>query len=100
MLYREQAMLNVNSYFDDKVKSIAFQGQDLATTVGVMDIGEFTFGTSQFETMTVIDGELEVKLPGAENWQRFTNGEQFEVASNTSFDVKVVRQTAYHCTYA
>ena len=55
-------MLNVNSYFDDKVKSIAFQGQELATTVGVMDIGEFTFGTSQFETMTVIDGELEVCL--------------------------------------
>ena len=55
-------MLSVNAYFDDKVKSIAFQGKTLSTTVGVMDIGEFTFGTSQYEVMTVIDGELEVKL--------------------------------------
>ena len=92
-------MLNVNSYFDDKVKSIAFQGKILATTVGVMDIGEFTFATSQYETMTVIDGELEVKLPGTQSWHNFTNGDQFEVEAHASFDVKVVRQTAYHCTY-
>ena len=46
-------MLNVNSYFDDKVKSIAFQGQKLATTLGVMGIGKFTFATSHFETMNL-----------------------------------------------
>ncbi|MBT3438206.1 MAG: pyrimidine/purine nucleoside phosphorylase [Oceanospirillaceae bacterium] len=92
-------MLNVNSYFDDNVKSIAFQGKTQATTVGVMDLGEFTFGTSQYEVMTIIDGELEVKLPGTTSWNTFTNGNQFEVEANSSFEVKVVRQTAYHCTY-
>jgi uncharacterized protein YaiE (UPF0345 family) len=92
-------MLSVNSYFDDNVKSIAFQGKTLSTTVGVMDIGEFTFGTSQYEVMTIIDGELEVKLPGTESRNTFTNGDQFEVEANSSFEVKVVRQTAYHCTY-
>ena len=92
-------MLNVNSYFDDNVKSIAFQGKTQATTVGVMDLGEFTFGTSQYEVMTIIDGELEVKLPGTTSWNTFTNGNQCEVEANSSFEVKVVRQTAYHCTY-
>ena len=92
-------MLSVNSYFDDNVKSIAFQGNTLPTTVGVMDMGEFTFGTSQYEVMTIIDGELEVKLPGTSSWNTFTNGDQFEVEANSSFKVKVVRQTAYHCTY-
>ncbi|MFT7374870.1 MAG: hypothetical protein ACI9EP_000437 [Oceanospirillaceae bacterium] len=92
-------MLSVNSYFDDNVKSIAFQGKTLSTTVGVMDIGEFTFGTNQYEVMTIIDGELEVKLPGTQSWNNFTNGDQFEVEANSSFEVKVVRQTAYHCTY-
>jgi uncharacterized protein YaiE (UPF0345 family) len=92
-------MLSINSYFNDKVKSIAFQGQTKATTVGVMDLGEFTFGTSQYEVMTVIDGELEVKLPGTQTFNTFTNGDQFEVEANSSFDVKVIRQTAYHCTY-
>jgi uncharacterized protein YaiE (UPF0345 family) len=76
-------MLCVNSYFNDQVKSIAFQGKILATTVGVMDI----------------DGELEVKLPGTQSWHTFTNGDQFEVEANSSFDVKVILQTAYHCTY-
>ena len=92
-------MLSVNSYFDDKVKSIAFQGQTKSTTVGVMDLGEFTFGTSQYEVMTVIDGELAVRLPDTQNFVTYTNGDQFEVAANSSFDVKVIRQTAYHCTY-
>jgi len=92
-------MLSINSYFNDKVKSIAFQGQTKATTVGVMDLGEFTFGTSQYEVMTVIDGELEVKLPGTQTFNTFTNGDQFEVEANSSFNVKVIRQTAYHCTY-
>ena len=92
-------MLSVNSHFDDNVKSIAFQGKTLSTTVGVMDIGEFIFGTSQYEVMTIIDGELEVKLPGTQSWNTFTNGDQFEVEANSSFEVKVVRQTAYHCTY-
>tara|TARA_B110000503_G_scaffold143204_1_gene243211 strand:- start:112 stop:393 length:282 start_codon:yes stop_codon:yes gene_type:complete len=92
-------MLSVNSYFDNNVKSIAFQGKTLNTTVGVMDIGEFTFGTSQYEVMTIIDGELEVKLPGTQSWNTFTNGDQFEVEANSSFEVKVLRQTAYHCTY-
>ncbi|MCO4836882.1 MAG: pyrimidine/purine nucleoside phosphorylase [Oceanospirillaceae bacterium] len=92
-------MLSINSYFDDNVKSIAFQGKTKATTVGVMDIGAFTFGTSQYEVMTVIDGELEVKLPGTQSFNTFTTGDQFEVEANSSFEVKVVRQTAYHCTY-
>lgn len=92
-------MLSVNSYFEDKVKSIAFQGKTLATTVGVMDLGEFTFGTSQYEVMTIIDGQIEVKLPGTQSWTTFTNGEQFEVEANSSFDVKVTLPTAYHCTY-
>ncbi|HIG36294.1 MAG TPA: DUF1255 family protein [Oceanospirillaceae bacterium] len=64
-----------------------------------MGLGEFTFGTSQYEVMTIIDGELEVKLPGTTSWNTFTNGDQFEVEANSNFEVKVVRQTAYHCTY-
>ena len=92
-------MLSVNAYFEDQVMSIAFQGASLATTVGVMSVVEFTFGTSQYERMTVIDGALEVKLPGHDNFQSFASGEKFEVAANTSFDVRVLRPTAYHCTY-
>ena len=42
---------------------------------------------------------MEVEPPGTQSWHNFTNGDQFEVEAHASFDVKVVRQTAYHCTY-
>ena len=58
-------MFHINQYFDGKVASIAFQTATLPASVGVMAIGEFEFGTTQKETMTVISGALSVMLPGA-----------------------------------
>lgn len=92
-------MFNVNQYFDGKVASIAFQTATLPATVGVMDKGEFEFGTSQKETMTVVSGALTVKLPGCDNWQTFSAGEQFIVQANQRFQLQVSEQTAYLCTY-
>lgn len=93
-------MFDVNEYFDGKVKSIAFQTKTLPATVGVMDIGDYTFGTSQHETMTVVSGSLEITLKGEPQSRVYQAGESFEVAADSSFDVKVVEQTAYLCTYA
>ena len=92
-------MLKVNAYFDDQVLSIAYQGESLATTVGVMEAGDYTFSTSEYESMTIVDGELWTKLPGQEEFKPYMRGDQFEVPANTSFDVKVIRPTAYLCTY-
>ena len=77
-------MLSVNEYFDGKVKSIAFQGETLPATVGVISPGEYEFGTSQKEVMTVVSGALTVQLPGSESWVRYDAGKAFEVAANTS----------------
>ncbi|MRI34534.1 hypothetical protein EOPP23_16225 [Endozoicomonas sp. OPT23] len=92
-------MFEVNEYFDGKVKSVAFQGEQLPSTVGVMAPGEYTFGTSQNEVMTVVSGKLTVKLPGSDSWQNFGSTESFVVEANSSFDVKVDSDTAYLCTY-
>lgn len=93
-------MFETNQYFDGKVQSIAFQTKTLPATVGVMDIGEYEFGTSQHETMTVVSGSLEITLKGESASKIYQAGESFEVAANSSFNVKVVEQTAYLCTYA
>lgn len=92
-------MLKVNEYFDGKVKSIAFQSAALPATVGVMCAGDYEFGTSQKETMTVVSGILDVLLPGAADWQRFETGAVFEVDANQRFQLKVPVDTAYLCTY-
>lgn len=92
-------MLQVNEYFDGKVKSIGFKTTTLPATVGVMVPGEYEFGTSQKETITVISGALTVKLPGAEEWQTFNSGDVFVVDANEKFQLTVAGDTAYLCTY-
>ncbi|MDX1678641.1 pyrimidine/purine nucleoside phosphorylase [Arsukibacterium sp.] len=93
-------MFKINQYFDGKVASIAFAGEKLPATVGVMAAGDYEFATSQYEVMTVISGALTVLLPGSTRWQTFSSGQQFEVEANVKFQVKVNQDTAYLCTYA
>ena len=92
-------MLKVNEYFDGKVKSVSFQTTTLPASVGVMAAGEYEFGTSQKETMTIVSGALMVMLPGSSDWQTFNPGDCFIVEANRSFQVRVVTDTAYLCTY-
>jgi uncharacterized protein YaiE (UPF0345 family) len=92
--------LDVNEYFDGNVKSIGFQTETLRATVGVMAPGDYEFGTSQNETMTVVSGALTVKLPGSDERVRFAAGSSFEVAANQKFQLQVAVDTAYLCTYA
>lgn len=92
-------MFKINQYFDGQVASIAFQTATLPATVGVMAVGEFEFGTSQKETMTVVSGALTVKLPGSDSWETYSAGEHFIVAANEKFQLKVAEETAYLCTY-
>lgn len=92
-------MLKTNQYFDGNVISIAFQTETLPATVGVMAVGEYEFGTSQKETMTVVSGALTVKLPNSDEWVTFSQGDDFIVEANQNFQLKVETETAYLCTY-
>ena len=92
-------MLKVNEYFDGNVKSISFESPTLPASVGVMAPGEYEFGTSQKETMTVVSGELVVCLPGETEFRAYPAGEHFIVEANQSFQLKVATDTAYLCTY-
>jgi len=92
-------MFKVNEYFDGAVKSIAFQTETLPATVGVMAKGEYEFGTSQKEYMSVTSGSLSVLLPGASEWQTFQAGGSFIVEANQRFKVTANVETAYLCLY-
>lgn len=92
-------MLSTNEYFDGQVKSIGFQTATLPATVGVMAIGEYEFGTSEKEVMTVVSGALTVMLPGANEWKTFNAGDAFTVEAKQKFQLKVNVETAYFCTY-
>ena len=92
-------MLAVNEYFEGQVKSIGFQGEDKPASVGVMEAGDYEFGTTAPEVMHVISGALTVLLPGNDEWQTFKAGDKFDVVGDAKFQVKVSVQTAYLCVY-
>ncbi|NIF23439.1 pyrimidine/purine nucleoside phosphorylase [Candidatus Pantoea multigeneris] len=93
-------MLNVNEYFDGKVKSIGFEADTIGrASVGVMAAGEYTFGTAQPEEMTVVSGALKVLLPGETEWVWFEAGTSFNVPGNSEFHLQVAESTSYLCRY-
>ena len=92
-------MFKVNEYFGGDVTSIAFATADGPATVGVMAVGEFEFGTSQLEIMSVVSGALTVQLPGTQEWETFAAGAQFTVPADSRFTVRAEVETAYLCEY-
>ncbi len=92
-------MFNKNEYFDGKVASLAFEGSEGRATAGVMAAGEYEFGTSTIEIMTVISGDMDVKLPGEAEYKTYKKFESFEVAKDVKFAVRTASDTAYLCLY-
>jgi hypothetical protein len=92
-------MFKVNEYFDGKVKSLAFRTAEGPATIGVMAPGDYEFGTSTVEIMTVVSGMLTVKLPGSETWKDYRAGLSFTVEAGRKFQLKVAADAAYLCLY-
>ena len=92
-------MFKTNEYFDGKVKSIAFDSSEGPATIGVMAKGEYEFGTSTIEVMTVISGKLIVKHPESDEWKEYGKFESFTVPADKKFQVKVEEDSSYLCLY-
>jgi uncharacterized protein YaiE (UPF0345 family) len=92
-------MFKTNEYFDGKVKSVALDSAEGTATIGVMAAGEYEFGTSSVEVMTVISGKLSVKLPEENEWKVYKKFETFVVEKGVKFKVKATEDTPYLCLY-
>jgi len=95
----EVDMFKVNEYFDGQVKSLSFESAGGPATIGVMAPGEYEFGTSTVEIMTVVSGALTVRLPGSDAWTTCEAGDSFTVAAGKKFQLKVSADAAYLCLY-
>ncbi|GAB1256899.1 pyrimidine/purine nucleoside phosphorylase [Aurantivibrio plasticivorans] len=89
-----------NLYFDGKVTSrtILFPNGE-RKTLGILNPGEYTFGTEEKEIMELLAGDVQVKLPGETDFTAYQGGDTFEVPANASFDIKVLSVTDYCCSY-
>ncbi|MEQ1528704.1 MAG: pyrimidine/purine nucleoside phosphorylase [Methylococcales bacterium] len=89
-----------NVYFDGKVSSRTVLFADGSKkTLGFMLPGEYTFNTADKELMEITDGQLDVLLPGSEQWQSINGGESFHVPANAAFTVKIITPTDYICSF-
>ncbi len=89
-----------NVYFDGKVISRTVLFDDgTKKTLGFMFPGDYTFDTADKEIMEILDGELDVKLPGRDEWVKIVGGESFEIPANAEFSMKVTKPADYCCSY-
>lgn len=89
-----------NIYFDGKVTSrtVIFEDGE-KKTLGIMMPGEYEFGTGDKEIMEILSGEMDVLLPESENWKTISEGQSFEVPSNSKFKLIVKDVADYCCSY-
>lgn len=92
-------MTSHNTYFDGGVQSLGFEREGRRATVGVVEPGTYSFDTDAPERMTVVSGELEARLPGADGWSVHPQGTVFEVAGSSTFEVRASAPSAYLCEF-
>jgi uncharacterized protein YaiE (UPF0345 family) len=92
-------MIKANEYFEGKVKSLGNSVDNKDFTVGIIEAGEFTFGTSTHELMEIIMGEMEASLPDGTK-KTYKKGESFSVPKNKEFTVNVKEAVSYLCIYS
>jgi len=89
-----------NVYFDGRVTSRTVLFPDGSKkTLGIMLPGEYSFSTGDKEVMEILSGTLEVQLPGSTAWKKIKAGQQFEVAPQSKFNLKVTALTDYICSF-
>ncbi len=89
-----------NIYFDGKVVSRTVVFADGSKkTLGIMQPGEYEFGTGDKELMEIISGESDIALPGAASARPVKAGESFEVPANSKFRMVVKTLTDYCCSF-
>jgi uncharacterized protein YaiE (UPF0345 family) len=94
----DNSMIKVNEYFEGKVKSLGNTLKERPFSIGIIEPGEYTFGTSTKEHMEVVFGEMEVTAP--QNLKKiYKKGEFFKVDANSKFTVSVKEPISYICLY-
>ena len=89
-----------NAYFDGKVTSRTVLFHDGSKkTLGIMTPGDYEFGTTEREIMEILDGELEILLPGETTWRKITAGNSFDIPANSKFKLRIFKLTDYCCSY-
>jgi uncharacterized protein YaiE (UPF0345 family) len=89
-----------NIYFDGRVTSRNVMFADgTRKTLGFMLPGDYEFKTGTREVMEILNGVMDVLLPGNTEWQTYKAGQTFDVPASSSFKLKLEVPVDYCCSY-
>ena len=91
-------MINVNEYFDGRIKSLGFELNGIPCTTGVILPGEYAIDTEKEEHITVTLGGFEIRPPGSD-WKTVKIGDTVVIPANATFDLKINETASYICMY-
>jgi uncharacterized protein YaiE (UPF0345 family) len=87
-----------NVYFDGKVTVGRFVRQRMQENPGDHASG-MRIQYRRSRTCEILSGEMDVLLPGKNEWQTVTGGEFFDVTGDSLFKLKVKKVTDYCCSF-
>ena len=89
-----------NVFFDGKcVSHTVTLSNGEKKSVGVVLASTLTFNTAAAEIMECVAGACEYKLAGSDAWLPAGPGDKFNVAANSSFEIKVAEAYHYICHF-
>jgi uncharacterized protein YaiE (UPF0345 family) len=91
-------MINVNEYFEGKIKSLGFELHGTPYTAGVILPGEYAIDIQKEEHITVTVGEFEIRPPDSD-WKTARIGDTTVIPANSTFDVRASEPVSYICMY-
>ncbi len=94
-------MCKANIFFDGKVVSHTVLSKDgKKKTIGVIQLGSFTFNTDTPEKMEITAGSCWVRRAGEKQWNSYVAGSCFEVPGESWFEIVVEGSTLeYICSF-
>lgn len=95
------AIAKANVYFDGGVVSHTLLFDDGSKkTLGLIFPGSYHFNTDVPERMDIIAGTCRVKVGGQSAWRSYGEGESFDIAGQSGFDIEVSEGVAqYVCSF-
>ncbi|MEO0530007.1 MAG: pyrimidine/purine nucleoside phosphorylase [Planctomycetota bacterium] len=89
-----------NVYFDGGVTSRTLRFADGSEkTLGLMQPGEYEFGTDKPELIEITAGKVRVLLAGETEWTEYSTGDAIEVPGSSRFKITASELTDYVCSF-
>lgn len=89
-----------NVYFDGAVTSRTVRFADgTEKTLGILQQGEYEFGTEKAELMEITAGKVAVQLAGQTDWTEYQGGDSFDVPGSSKFKIQAIELADYVCSY-